>query len=370
MVSSPKLPKGRKTVKTSAPTRRGGQFFALGHDVWERLWKCPTANRLNLIATYFVLLAGTGADHRLSKWSASACEQYLGIGKPRARRAIEELTQFRLISTTAASTPNKPQYELPALPKEADPIFLPMQIVTGFEDETPILRRVRETGDPLVLRMLIDLYGLVQLDATFGVPIERLRQFKDDAGAKKQFEKGVFAVWALELGNTLNGQGDWRNYHKDPVDFWERVKILQKIGACWFEPWVFDGENLDAEPMFPVDLSVNYISGMGDEIKQLTYSIAAAAEALAGENPYLLEKHSADIDLPLSSHHQAPALRGVCRMRVEADTPGRRFAYGRRMEAVKQRKAFYDQIAFNAEAGVFNIVKLGAKKPASELAEA
>ena len=50
-----------------------------------------------------------------------------------------------------------------------EPIFLPVQLVTGLAGETPVLKRVREAGDPMLVRMLIDLYGLVQIDAAGAV---------------------------------------------------------------------------------------------------------------------------------------------------------------------------------------------------------
>ena len=145
---------------------RGSLFFALDRALWLRLWTLETVNRLNFVIAYLVLLAGTGADHRLSKWSAKAIEVYVGIGKPRGQRAIQELVDHGLIEHTEASTRMAPQYRLPALDPDADPIFLPVQLITGLAGETPILRRIRETGDPLALRMLIDLYGEIQVDVT------------------------------------------------------------------------------------------------------------------------------------------------------------------------------------------------------------
>src|SRR3546814_20524323 len=78
-----------------------------------------------------------------------------------------------------------------------------------------MLRRVRETGDALLLRMLIDLYGLVQLDATFGVPISALSQTQStDHPARKVFEIGVHAIWALRLGGSKSAAGEWASYHR------------------------------------------------------------------------------------------------------------------------------------------------------------
>jgi hypothetical protein len=53
-------------------------------------------------------------------------------------------------------------------------------------------------------------------------------------------------------------------------------------------------------------------------------------------------------------HHQAPAIRGVTRMRVEPDTPGRRLAYGRRMRLIEQYSAAFDQLIGDARAGRYD----------------
>src|SRR3546814_18009898 len=79
-----------------------------------------------------------------------------------------------------------------------------------------MLRRVRETGDALLLRMLVDLYGLIQLDATFGVPISALSHTPPmDHPARKVFEIGVHSVWALRLvGGSKSAKGTLAGYHR------------------------------------------------------------------------------------------------------------------------------------------------------------
>ena len=70
---------------------RGGNFFAVDLGTWEELWALDTTNRMNLVLMYLVISAGTGSDHQLSKWSTKACERYTGLGKPRAKVAVDEL---------------------------------------------------------------------------------------------------------------------------------------------------------------------------------------------------------------------------------------------------------------------------------------
>jgi hypothetical protein len=340
---------------------RGGKFFVLDRSHWAQLWNVETTNRLNLVTAYLVLLAGTGADHRLTKWSAKACEERAGMGKPRAKIAIEEIIRAGLAERTETSRPSFPQYRLAAVHREVEPIFLPMQLVTGFESETPVLRRVRETGDALVLRMLIDLYGSIQIDAPYGVPLEKLRSYHsvDDSpeAARKIMEMGANAVWSLNPGNTRSGGGEWTAVHAvgtkskpDWTAFWARLDTLQKIGAVWFEPWVFAGSSWDAEPLFPVDTGSNERSPSVD-VKALSRLMQQAALALAADRTYLVEPYWDHILVTLPTHHQPPALRGVARLQVEADTPGRRAAYAKRKSSIESYTAAYEQLVRDTSGG-------------------
>lgn len=341
--------------------RKLGRFCVLDREIWGSLWNIPTRNRLNLITTFIVLLAGTGGDNRTTKWSARACEERVGIGKPRAKLAINELAEAGVLEHTDNSTPSYPQYRLPRPDREKDPIFLPVELVTGLSNETSALRRVRETGDPLVLRMLIDLYGMVEVDAPFSIPLKNLKQLDGEPNSsRKALEMGAHAVWALNFGNTLSASGDWTAVHRKNQktgaswdDFWARVRLLERIGLLYFEPWVFSGEDDDAEPLFPINLDAMY-AGDTDSVAELTRSAFDAASALADERPYLLDNHPGKMFVPLPLHHSAPALRGVAKLRVEADTPGRRRAYALRMTHIEDYFAAFRQLERDAHAGDYS----------------
>lgn len=343
---------------------RGGNFLAIDRAAWDHLWEVETSNRLNLVTAYIVLLAGTGSDHQLSKWSAKACEQHTGMGKPRAKVAIDELIQHGFVAHTDRSTKLYPQYRLQPIPPDSDPIFLPVALVTGIETEASMLRRVRETGDALLLRMLVDLYGLVQLDATFGVPIEALSQTPPDAyPARKVFEIGIHSVWALRLvGGSKSANGDWASYHRSKSrskdgaweDFWARVAMLENIGAIWYEAWIFDSKEPDAEPLFPVDPAALYHQGEGDDVYQLTRTMLNAAANLSEERSNLLERYGIDMLVTLAQHRRAPSIRGVARMRIEADTPGRRLSYYKRRTQMEIYEAGYTQLALDALRGDYS----------------
>ncbi len=342
---------------------RGGKFFVLDRQIWERLLQVPTANRLNLTTAFLVLLAGTGADHRLTKWSAKACEARAGMGKPRAKIAIEELIACGLAERTATSRRPFPHYRLAEPQSPLEPIFLPMQLVSGLAGEVPVLRRVRETGDFGVLQMLIDLYGLVQTDATYGIPLKYLRRIDPTHEARRKVtEIGANTVWALNLGKTRGASGAWSRAHsrgkktgtndEDWSLLWERVNVLLTIGALWFDPWVFGSDALDAEPLFPVRASAD--QPMPGEIATLSATIEEVAEMLVGDRRHLLDQNSDRVLVTLPTHHQPPALRGVARLRVEPDSPGRRLSYARRMEIVERQTAAYSELLVETQAGRFD----------------
>jgi hypothetical protein len=329
---------------------RGSNFMVLHRPVWNVLCEAETTNRMNLVTAFLVLLAGTGSDHRLTKWSAKACEEHAGMGKPRAKQAIEELIALKLVERTDTSTSLMPQYRLPEVPREEEPIYLPKQIVTGLGGATPIIRRLRQAGDFLALRMVIDLYGMVETDATHGVSIQRFRQGSvDEVSAQKVCEAGVNAIWAMPVPTIMGANGDWVTPHRtkdrEPwAAFWERVELLKNIGAIELEPWVFEGTALDAEPLLPVDPSVLYGAAPADKTAELTQLMQDASHLFVGERDYLLERHYGEVLMPFPLHHQVPAIRGVVRMTVEADTPGRRLAYAKRMGAIERATAALQQL--------------------------
>lgn len=328
---------------------RGSKFFVLDRSLWDYACSTTTNNRLNLLTAMLVLSAGTGSDQRLTKWSTKACERYAGMGKPRAALAIQELLKARLISLSPKSTGRYPQYMFAAAPANSSPIFLPIQLVTGFGSETPVLRRVRETGDEILLRMLIDLYGRVQIDATHGVPLEDLRRCADTSEAcRKVVETGVHAVWSLTESGDM-WAGGWRApYAGKKVEelFWPRIHQLQNIGALWFEPWVFSSDCKDAEPLFPVGAPDP--KGGPLSLSERTWLVAGL---LAADRPYLLGTHSDKLLVVLPAHHTAPAVRGVARLRVEADTPGRRAAFAARAGSIRFWHGEYERLSADLKIG-------------------
>jgi len=316
---------------------RGSRFMVLGRENYAKLRSIKSENLLNLTLAYLVLLAGTGADHRLTSWSAKACEEKIGIGRPRATAAIVELINSGLVSVADDATPSRPRYVMEPPGDGPDQIFLPMQIVTGFQGEEPVLRRVRETGDFVLLKMLLDIYGSLQLDAAFSAPLSLVQQLRKspDESAQKVFERGVHNLWRLQLPDVWKVGAEW---HKEVLELvgsskannwsvYSALTTLINIGALKVENWIYTSDKDDAEPLIP-------LWGGDDALQELYLLIDSAIEAFLGDEVYVQEKYADDQLIFLPSHVSAPAVRGVIKPRIEADTPGRRRTYARKMEQI------------------------------------
>jgi len=360
-----------KPAKRKRGEGTGGRFFVLDKAQWERLFSVPTTHRMNLVLAYLVLLAGTGADHRLTKWSTGAVSEHTGMRKDAARHAIGELIAGKLIERAETSTPAFPHYNvLPPKPPakgepEPTPIFLPVGLVTGVTGaDTSMLCRMRETGDVLALRLLIDLYGEVTLDAPYAVAIPAMRGYADQPEtAEKALEMGAHAIWELaEMTASQSVSLDRKRYlakGEANTKFWDRVRLLGKVGATQTEPWLCSAAGEDADPIFP----------MTADAKVREFADAAARALLVGqysEREWKSEAHPrALVVLPV--HHQMPAVLWLTKLRIEADTPGRRGAYGERQRIIAHWIEQYDRLAREAAAGIYaNPLRTQPAKASSE----
>jgi hypothetical protein len=349
----------------------GGRFFLIGRDRWRQVLEEPreisSAHRLQRMLSYLVLACGTGKDNASTTWSAKAIETYTGVGKPRAALAIQALMRGTppLLALGPGHSKMKPRYLLSAFSDE-NPIFLPNALVTGFGSETPVFRRMREIGCPTTLALLIYLYGTIALDATYGVPLAVLRRSSDrgDAGrCRKLFEAGPHSVWSLDnSGQRFVSKAMTNAYSSQDHHVEDHVQRLERIGVLTYEPWIFDGEGVEAEPLFPVSLFEPIINRPAAEpVEQLTWAAQSAAEALIGDDRRYLQDRAGPLLIPLPAHHQPPSLQLVARLRVEADTLGSRLAYAKRMGAIERWTTIYERLNVQAASGTAEPIRTGAK---------
>ena len=271
--------------------------------------------------------------------------------KDAARGAIVSLAEGQLIERAPSWTAAKPHHTMAAGTGE-DAIFLPVELVMGLTgSETPMLARVRETGDPLLLRLLIDLYGEVTTDAPHAVALSSMRgYYSKGPGAKKALEIGAHTVWELFDGDTAEASGlDHSRYISEGEDdayFWHRVSLLEKLGAVYSERWVCSNSSIAADPLFPI----NEAAGVEPLAE------AAALALLEGpdhERAWKCEQHLGGWLIVLPAHHQVPAIQWLANLRLEADTPGRG-AYGERSRITAHWAEQYGRLALEAAEGNFS----------------
>lgn len=327
-----------------------GRFIVLPRDHWEALWRIETANRLNLVAAYLVLLAGVTSGTGLTRWSALACERYAGIGAPRASQAIAELIEGGLVSRQAVAPGEGPLYRLAERGRVG--IFLPLSLVLAPEAAS-LLRILRETGDALLLRMLVDLHALVRPDAVFGMKLEALRQGRDTPSHPVAGGHG-HTVWQLGGHDELVATGAWVDIHvpaggegePDRAPFWRRLKRLQALGLIAFEPWVFDGPALDAEPLFPLPAAPD--APYRPALLQLDELRRRAVRALSGIAEGADRAPGDPVHVVRPEHCQMPVLRGVARLAVTPATPGLRRAMEQRLDLIRHHATVHRRLLMTA----------------------
>jgi hypothetical protein len=228
--------------------RHHGGFFAVDR----RCWAYALGTGLNGAITYLVLACGTGNGNRRTSWSVQAVEKYTGIGRKRAKTAIEELCREGVLKQVRGGT--KPLYDIvpwaelsPSSPVDLTPheedifqrikaglplswgdetiahaleqkglvkptatwnfyiadtsrdqpdwVWLPNSLVTGVASEASPLERVRQTQDVETLGLLVDLYRAQDLPEEGGVGRRYICWMYDRA---RVGQYGEFVIWGFK----------------------------------------------------------------------------------------------------------------------------------------------------------------------------
>lgn len=285
---------------------RGG-FFVVEQEVFHK----ACALGLRPAVALLILARFTGRSGVRSSASSNAIEKRTGIGRKAAREAIAALEAAGLVQRSGKPTkpvhritptlelpdprgPISPEHDLavkraqnvareaaknptkaPKLSKsdkarlgqlyraghvtadyqviprpEPVPVYLPNELVDGVEGRPSPVELIRQTGDMMMLRLLVDLYPHHRLDEWHGVDPRELRE-----GFKEVFREPIGTVLVLgwRVGALVINWGDLSNPHRVDGDapvgpFWNRVEALQQLGLISFVPHVVDG---DGAPIYP-----------------------------------------------------------------------------------------------------------------------
>ena len=86
-----------------------GNFFRVDRRIWGEV--CGLG--MNPAVAYLVLVQGTDANNRLTRWSVTSLKRYTGMSWERGKPAIEQLIESEFLRYAKEHTRARPRYELP-----------------------------------------------------------------------------------------------------------------------------------------------------------------------------------------------------------------------------------------------------------------
>ncbi len=224
--------------RTDAKSGEKGKFFAVAaHD-----FHFACALGMNEALAYLVCACGSGKDNATSKWSVNALYNYCGVSRHRGKAAFDELLGKGLLKLKKGG--KHPIYTIPKT-KPDDLIWLPNALITGAVGETPPVKRVRETSDVMILRLLVDLYGHAYIAEEGGVARSIVRvEYK----RRLLVRRGEYAFYGFDEPTTIcfvnhevvEPHLDCSSGERKSQPFFYRVRILVGLGLLQWVPTLFD----------------------------------------------------------------------------------------------------------------------------------
>jgi biotin operon repressor len=358
-----------------------GNFFAVDARAWAKVCESGAMNEL---VAYLVQARGTARDNRTSTWSVEAIERYTGISRHKAAASVKNLRAKGFEQLLRSGT--KPKYDLipfselpgadprPALsgseqnvlhrvqdglalgrnhrehartaakkgwllelegefaiapvPEiKPDLIWLPNELVTGAVGEIPPLELVRQTQDPLTLRLLVDMYHSQNL--------------REDGGISRQIvwkeferfrvgERAQFTVWGFRYNSAYMR---WRGFTKahwcsptaeqkangtenNADSYFRREGQLADLGLIEWVPHLFESEEESGEVIHPLGLGAS--ERIEDRLR-LTAHEAAESLLTAGQYQWAVNQN-VHLLVPVPRHIAKVQLISIARLRYRPQT--------------------------------------------------
>ena len=222
-------------------------MFIVGSDNFDRALDLGMYPAL----AYLVLARGTQRNNTTTAWSAKAVKTAIGVRWHKCHDAIALLLDAELISTKQGKARARPLYRL--APMEGDKIFLPNTLVDGLDDADAPLRRIRESQNPDVLKLLIAFYRLQNLAAEHGINREWLH---NPADVEYIIDIGQFKVWEASPQGVMRTRWDGelaKPWVRSPDGFWTAVNALRNMGLIEVAWYVTDA---DGELLYPFSAEI------------------------------------------------------------------------------------------------------------------
>jgi hypothetical protein len=359
-----------------------GGFFAVDSRTWATL--C-VPGMLNEAVAYIVQARGTGRDNRTTTWSVESIERYTGISRHKAAAAVKNLQAKGFTRLLRGGT--KPKYELAPfgeLPGTADPrpplsypekmavnrvqrgfalsrnhrdqagraankgwlvehegefaiapppeikpdlIWLPNELIDGAAGETPPLELVRQTQDPMTLRLIIDMYHAQNLREDGGVS---RRLMWDEFIRVKIGEHAQFTVWGFHQGSswvnwknglTLPHRRELTNEEKTAgknkgLDFFQRTAYLGALRLIEWVPHLVESADECGEIIHP--LCMGDSESIEDRLGRAAHK-AGRALITEGQYGWAVEKGIHQL-VPVPRHIANVQMIGIARLRYRPHT--------------------------------------------------
>lgn len=305
-------------TSSKKPTNKGAGLFSIEA---ASIYKALQLDGINPAVAYIVIASGTTGMGISSSWSCNAVETYTGISRSRAKSAVKQLLDVGLIKNVGKQS--HPRYEL-KLQSKKDPelIWLPQTFVTGVNDEQAPLERLRQTQDPMTLRLMLDCYKEQNLVENYGVShtafYENFKRY--DFGQKAQY-----SLWAFnKISTTAYPQHPIIKPHMDfelaedeqATNLWPRINSLERLGLLEQVLCVFESEHRDAEIVYSIS-----VGDSGHEVERLLGQYALRlGDLMVREHERETADSGAFVILPVPSNYTKTILRGIYRPKYRAKT--------------------------------------------------
>lgn len=268
---------------------------------------------MNEACLYLVMAMGTDRKGIKTSWSCNALQTRTSITKRKAKAAQQSLLGSGLIRQTKQG--KHPHFEF-VLQGDSEKVFLPSEFIDGAADEIPPLELMRQGGDVMALRLLVDLYSVTNFADDGGVQTDIVFfGYKSE----KLSEVGEFAIWGFD-------QEQENVYSLRPAicchvlgdatrdlrlkEFGPRLKAIQDLGLARFVPVLFDSDG--GEIMHHLE---NPFTG-----ESMVENAKWAAANLVENRLHFDCSDEHDLVLPILKHFRSPVVKGVLALKYRQKT--------------------------------------------------
>jgi len=309
-----------------------GNFFAIDKTQWAGV--CELS--INAALLYLLLARGSEKSNRFTSWSANSLEKYTGVTRRRAKEARIRLLGSQYVNVICSG--KSPKYELPrslGFQEKRDEIWLPNELITGAADEVTGIERVRQTGDVMRLRLLVDLYHQQNLVDDCGVARECVHESFE---RKRIAESGIYTIWGFSrdaMSCFPQNEVVSPHYVGDGDLFLERFNTLRDLGLVEVTPYLCETSKPDAEIIHPLG------SVFGCEDLSLVMDDAVFNML---PDQYSGECCLYDFVVPVPRHISNAAVVGIAQTRYRAKTSLTAAAKAHHIEQISAYRDAYEQM--------------------------